>query len=62
MLIIDNFAHSSTTAATICFASVTTLQDRTPASTSIRNVVSSVFRTQHSALCTLSLAPNAIPY
>jgi len=30
VLIIDNFAHSSRPAAIICFASATTLQDRTP--------------------------------
>ena len=53
VLIIDNFAHSSRPAAVICFASATTLQDRTPASTSIRNVVSSAFRTTVSALCLL---------
>jgi len=52
-LIIDNSAHSSRSAAIICFASATTLQDRTPASTSIRNVVSSAFRTALSALCLL---------
>jgi len=53
VLIIDNFSHSSSAAAIICFASTTTLQDRTPASTSIRNFVSSVFPTQLSALCPL---------
>ena len=53
VLIIDNFAHSSRPAAVICFAFVTTLQDRPPASMSIRNVVSSVFRTALSALCLL---------
>jgi len=53
VLIIDNFAHSSRAAAIICFAFVTTLQDRPPASMSIRNVVSSVFRTALSAFCLL---------
>jgi len=53
VLIIDNFAHSSRTAAIVCFAFVTTLQDRPPASMSIRNVVSSVFCTALSALCLL---------
>jgi len=53
VLIIDNFAHSSRAAAIICFAFLTTLQDRPPASMSIRNVVSSVFRTALSALCLL---------
>jgi len=53
VLIIDNFAHSSRAAAVICFAFVTTLQDRPAASMSIRNVVSSVFRTALSALCLL---------
>ena len=53
VLIIDNFAHSSRAAAIICFGFVTTLQDRPPASMSIRNVVSSVFRTALSAFCLL---------
>ena len=53
VLIIDNFAHSSRAVAIICFAFVTTLQDRPPASMSIRNVVSSVFRTALSAFCLL---------
>jgi len=53
VLIIDNFAHSSRAASIICFASATTLQDRTPASASIRNLVSSVFCTPLSALCVL---------
>jgi len=53
VLIIDNFAHSSRTAAIICFAFVTTLQDRPPALMSIHNVVSSVFRTARSAPCLL---------
>jgi len=53
VLIIDNFAHSSRAAAIICFAFVTTLRDRPPASMSIRNVVSSVFRTALSAFCLL---------
>ena len=52
-LIIDNFSHSSRPAAIICFASATALQGRTHASTSIRNSVSSVFRTTVSALCLL---------
>jgi len=52
-LIIDNFAHSSRAAAIICVASATTLQDCTSASTSIRNLVSSAFRTTPSALCLL---------
>jgi len=53
VLIIDNFAHSSKAAAIIYFAFATTLQDRPPASMSVRNVVSSVFRTALSALCLL---------
>jgi len=53
VLIIDNFAHSSRAAVIICFAFVTTLRDRPPASMSIRNVVSSVFRTALSAFCLL---------
>jgi len=53
VLIIDNSAHGSRAAAIICFGFVTTLQDRPPASMSIRNVVSSVFRTALSAFCLL---------
>jgi len=53
MLVIDNFAHSSRAAAIICFAFVTTLQDRPPAAMSIRDVVSSVFCTALSAPCLL---------
>jgi len=54
VLIIDNFAHSSRAAAIICFAFVTPLQDRPPASMSIHNFVSSVFRTALSAFCLLN--------
>jgi len=52
-VLIDNFAHSSSPVAIICFASAITLQDRTRASPSIRNLASSVFRTALSALCLL---------
>jgi len=53
VLIINNCAHSSRAAAIICFASATTLQNRTRPSTSICNVVSSVPRIALSALCIL---------
>jgi len=60
VLIVGKFAHSSRPAAIICFASATTLQDRTPASTSIRNFVSSVFRTALSALRLLHPLQNPV--
>jgi len=73
VLIIDNFADSPRAAAIICFASVTTLQDRPPASMSIHyhSTRSHARLDEHSqlgvlclsygAVSTLSLAPIAIP-
>ena len=55
------FSHSLRAAAIICFAFGTTLQDRPPASMSIHNVVSSVFRTALSAPALCLLHPLQYP-
>jgi len=58
VLIIDNFAHSSRAAAIICFAFVTTLQDRPRFDEhSQRRVLCLSYR----AISTLSLVPTAMP-